>query len=145
MDYLITEVTGEFPSNYPDSKKYTFRLKDYPNQVSAFSKFPMKPGDSIHGTIEIKGQYHNFKWVKKTVASPTSNQDLDERFLMVHRKLDAIITELKMARGIRSDNGLTSAGTKVPDFEGTKAEPIPEYQGYENTYEPCVNPPDLLF
>lgn len=72
MDYTLTELKGEYPSNYPDSKKYVFRVKDYPNDISAFSKFPMKNGDSIHGNIEVKGQYHNFKFAKKIGNAPTS-------------------------------------------------------------------------
>jgi len=113
MDYTITEVKGTYPSNYPDSKKYVFRLEGYANDVSAFSKFEMKVGDVIHGNIEVKGIYHNFKFAKKGEASRGGTVKLDEtQWLILNRKLEDIWTAIQVLKG----QGLNSDGSKVPDF-----------------------------
>lgn len=66
MEYKITEIKGTYDSNYPDSKKYVFRVDGYEHDLSVFSKFPMTVGQEIAGDIQINGQYHNFKWGKKS-------------------------------------------------------------------------------
>lgn len=69
-EYKITAIGSVFPSKFPDSKKYNFTLDDYPNEVSAFSKFPMTVGQTIFGHVEVNGQWHNFKWGKKEEKAP---------------------------------------------------------------------------
>lgn len=76
--YVITEIKGTFDSNYPDSKKYVFRVGEYDHDVSAFSKFPMSEKQEIFGHIEVKGNYHNFKWGKKGGGASTPSKSSDE-------------------------------------------------------------------
>jgi len=65
MQYKITELKGEYPSNYPDSKKYVFRVDGNDKDISCFSKFPLAVEQEINGEIVPNGNYLNFKWGKK--------------------------------------------------------------------------------
>lgn len=73
MQYKITEMLGVKDSNYPDKKKYEFKVDGNDNKLSAFSKFPMSVGQEIHGDIVQNGQYWNFKWGKKE-TNPNGTQ-----------------------------------------------------------------------
>ena len=106
INYKITTVDEGSPSNYPDSKKYKFMLEGYDHEVSAFSKFPMTVGQEVFGHIDVVGQYHNFKWGKKSTATfqkagagfqPTPD------LLRVERKMDTIITEIGIVKGTLND------------------------------------------
>lgn len=88
-DYIITAITGEFPSNYPDSKKYKFMVEGYDNELSAFSKFPMTAGQTIFGHVDIVGQYHNFKWGKKSSTFQKGGTTPDANRL--EAKIDAVL------------------------------------------------------
>lgn len=118
MEYTITELKGTYPSNYPDSQKYVFRVENYEHELSGFSKFPVKVGDKINGDITIKGNYHNFKFVAKSshqkFGAPPS-----ESTAKILSELTAIRTELNMIRGILADNGMkkverNSDGSPLP-------------------------------
>jgi hypothetical protein len=78
MEYTITQVKGDYESKYPDSRKYVFRVSEYPHDLSAFSKFPMVAGEKIHGTIVQNGSYHNFRFEKKDLATPTRTVPTNE-------------------------------------------------------------------
>ena len=60
--------------------KFYAKLKEYPNEVSGFTKFPDKmiAGNRMYGHIEVKGMYHNFKWDKKDKSPAMGNPGLAE-------------------------------------------------------------------
>lgn len=108
MEYKITELKGTYDSNYPDSKKYVFRVENYDHDLSAFSKFPMAVGQEISGEIVVNGQYHNFKWGKKETASfqkggtaPDANRlEMKIDIMLAGQKtLGAILTDIKGVMG----------------------------------------------
>lgn len=65
MEYKVIQVKGNYESKYPDSRKYVFRVEGYDHDLSGFSKFPVKEGDTVNGDITVNGQYHNFKFGSK--------------------------------------------------------------------------------
>lgn len=132
MEYTITDIKGIYDSNYPDSKKYKFTVQGYPHELSAFSKFPMTVGQEISGEIEVKGQYHNFKWGKKAGARPASGMS-PEQFQRLSDKLDATNTNAlraialiqELARTLRDAGVIKQTFGDGTDDARTEADNMP--------------------
>lgn len=103
MKYIITEIESskEVEGKFGPQIRTNFKVEGNENSLSAFSKFPMVVGQEIDGNIVQNGQWWNFKFTPKTFetkASPSFQPQPDN--LRVERKIDAIMTELQMMRGV---------------------------------------------
>ena len=84
QNWTIGKVIDISDSQY--GKKVRFYLNGYDDEVSCFTKWPekMTEGAEIFGHVEVKGQYRNFKWGKKsTTQTPAGGSFTDfDRELM---------------------------------------------------------------
>lgn len=132
MEYKVTKVKGEFPSKYPDSKRYVFEVEGYPHELSAFSKFPMKEGDQLNGEVEVNGQYHNFKFAKKASSGGGGLTDND-RYLIKQASESAYaanigiqhLTKALRDAGVIKDPSKFVGNTDIPYPDDINPEDVP--------------------
>lgn len=109
MQYTIKSIEkeGEVEGKFGTQIRTTFTVEndEQNRRLSAFSKYAMKVGQEIDGDIVQNGEWWNFKFTPKThetKASPSFQPSGD--LLRIERKIDAILTEIQMIRGQKSDN-----------------------------------------
>ena len=93
----VTEIIKEqeVEGKFGPQTRTAFKVEGNDKIISAFSKFPLKIGQELQGTIETiekEGKtYHNFKFTPKNPGVDT---------VLLNRKLDEIITKLDRLLGI---------------------------------------------
>ena len=103
MQYKITEVESskEVAGKFGTQLRTAFKVEGNENTLSAFSKYPLVVGQEIDGTIVQKDQWYNFKFTPKTFETkPSPSFQPQPDALRVERKIDTIITEVQMMRGV---------------------------------------------
>lgn len=117
--------------------------------LSAFSKFPLKEGQSIGGSIVEKPgtktdgtpiTYYNFNFAKKTVTSVAAGGMSTEQFQKLYQEVYAtrqevvMIRQLLQAKGIipTAENRATDTTVDYPASQGPTAFDEPPIESYEN-------------
>jgi hypothetical protein len=91
------EVEGKFGTQIRTS----FHVDGNDKSISAFSKYPLKVGQEIEGDIVPNGEWLNFKFTPKTHETRASHSfQPTGDLLRIERKLDALMTEIQMVRGL---------------------------------------------
>lgn len=107
MKYLIKEIKKEanVEGKFGPQVRTEFTVEESDMTLSSFSKYPLKVGAEIEGTVtdkELGGVvYHNFKFTPKTfetAASPSYQPTADP--LRLEKKIDSVMTEIQMIRGV---------------------------------------------
>lgn len=112
----VTEVvkTQEVSGKFGPQIRSAFKTQEHGDRIfSAFSKYAIKVGQEIEGTVEEQEKdgktFHNFKFAPRN-ASAAPSGDLNR----VERKVDAIITELQLLRGLIGGKKETDDWADVP-------------------------------
>ena len=103
MKYIVKTIEGskEVEGKFGTQIRTTFTVEGNDNKLSCFSKFPLTVGQEVDGNIVQNGEWWNFKFTPKTFEtkpSPTFQPQPDQ--LRMERKVDAVMTEIQMIRGV---------------------------------------------
>lgn len=103
MKYIVAEITKTAPANYGKTR-VSFKVEGDDRKLSGF--FPIAPnvGDGIEGDIVQNGEWWNFNLPKTAINKSTGNAYAPTGDpLRLERKVDALMTELQMMRGVMGD------------------------------------------
>ena len=102
MEYKVTSIKRDEEAQWGKRKVY-FTIEGNDKDISGFFKFIPKVGDTLHGDIVPNGNYLNFKFGEKTHETTKTGPEPSPDILRVERKVDALMTELQMMRGVMGD------------------------------------------
>lgn len=108
MQHTITSITGDYEAQYGKRRvEFTVDGEHAGKKISGFFKFVPKVGDTLNGDIVQKGNYWNF--VFSSNKAPAGGSVALEG---LNRKLDAILTELGIIKGMlhQKDVPMTPVG-----------------------------------
>ena len=102
MEYKITDITGDYEAQF-GKRRVTFKVEGNENIISGFFKQAPVVGESLSGDIVANGKYWNFKESKATFQKASSTYQPAPDALRVERKVDALMTEIQMMRGVMGE------------------------------------------
>jgi hypothetical protein len=123
--------TQEVQSKFGPQVRSAFKTNEYGERIlSAFSKYAIKEGQVIEGTVEEQERdgrtFHNFKFAPRNAApAGIPKEDL----AIINRKLDTLITKVDQLLGVKKGfdaadlvaaprtNEKLSDGSSQPNFD----------------------------
>lgn len=102
MKYIVTEVLGDFDAQF-GKRRVSFKVEGNPNKLSGFFASVPSVGEEMEGEIVQKGDFWNFVLPKKTFQKAGGDYQPAPDQLRVERKIDLLITEVQLMRGMLSE------------------------------------------
>jgi hypothetical protein len=134
MSYVVAKIVKEqsVEGKWGPQIRTAFTVNEFGNEkvLSAFSKFPLKEGQTLEGTIEEQVKdgktFHNFKFQPKGTSAPSG--DLNR----VEVKVDALRAEIATLGGVLRDmrgvlGSLLQRDQNILDSHVGEASEMPEF------------------
>lgn len=136
MQYTIAKImfTKEVEGKFGLQQNIRFTTNETGEKsISGFFKFPLKEGQQIEGEIVEKPGtdkngnevvYHNFQTFKSNQGGGINKDDLEAKFLMLNRKLDAMWAGIQQIKGELHDKNVRTAFDEPENIEEDPLEGI---------------------
>lgn len=104
MKYLVSQIIKSEPveGKFGPQIRTSFKVADdeQDRTLSCFSKFPLKEGQEVDGTITPNGQWWNFKFTPKTFETkPSPSFQPQGDLFRTEVKLDQVLSGLRTIGG----------------------------------------------
>lgn len=127
--YKVTEIVkqADVEGKFGPQIRTAFKVEGDDRILSVFSKYPLKIGQEIDGTVtttEKDGRtYHNFAFARHTSAA--SGGGSPEQFQTVMREIVAIRTLLIKIEAHTNPDKRLSDGSEPPNFDVDFSQDVP--------------------